>query len=41
MDRKGVINHIVEWLKNYTEESGTKGYVVGVSGGIDSALVDG
>lgn len=38
MDRKGVINHIVEWLKNYTEESGTKGYVVGVSGGIDSAL---
>lgn len=38
MDRKGVINHIVDWLKSYTENSGTKGYVVGVSGGIDSAL---
>lgn len=38
MDRKGVINHIVDWLKSYTESSGTKGYVVGVSGGIDSAL---
>lgn len=38
MDRKGVIDHIVNWLKSYTEKSGTKGYVVGVSGGIDSAL---
>ncbi len=38
MDRKGVIEHIVNWLKSYTENSGTKGYVVGVSGGIDSAL---
>ncbi len=38
MDRKGVIEHIVNWLKTYTENSGTKGYVVGVSGGIDSAL---
>lgn len=38
MDSKGVIEHIVNWLKDYTEKSGTKGYVVGVSGGIDSAL---
>jgi len=38
MDRKAVIDHIVNWLKAYTEKSGTKGYVVGVSGGIDSAL---
>lgn len=26
------------WLKNYVESSGLSGYVVGVSGGIDSAL---
>jgi NAD+ synthase len=30
---------IVEWLKNYAEESGMKGFVLGVSGGVDSALV--
>ncbi len=30
--------HIVEWLKNYAETSGVKGFVVGISGGIDSAL---
>ena len=30
--------HIVEWLKNYAIESKTKGFVVGVSGGIDSAV---
>ncbi len=38
MNHKGVIDYIVNWLKAYTEKSGTKGYVVGVSGGIDSAL---
>tara|TARA_B100001115_G_C15841144_1_gene421818 strand:- start:2233 stop:3027 length:795 start_codon:yes stop_codon:yes gene_type:complete len=38
MNRTAVIDHIVNWLKEYTEKSGTKGYVVGVSGGIDSAL---
>ncbi len=32
-----VIDHIVNWLKDYCENAGTKGYVVGVSGGIDSA----
>lgn len=30
--------HIVSWLKDYIQKSGTKGFVVGVSGGIDSAL---
>lgn len=30
--------HIVGWLKNYIQKSGTKGFVVGVSGGIDSAV---
>ena len=29
---------IVEWLQDKVSESGTSGYVVGVSGGIDSAL---
>ena len=38
MNKIGVINHITEWLKGYSDESGTKGFVVGVSGGIDSAL---
>lgn len=38
MNRKAVINHIVNWLKEYTEKSATRGYIVGVSGGIDSAL---
>ena len=33
-----VIDHIVNWLNNYTEKSGMNGFVVGVSGGIDSAL---
>jgi len=33
-----VIDHIVKWLKDYCENSGLKGFVVGVSGGIDSAV---
>ena len=33
-----VIAHIVEWLQSYAEQSGMKGFVVGVSGGIDSAV---
>ena len=33
-----VVNHIVSWLKNYLETSKIKGFVVGVSGGIDSAV---
>ena len=33
-----VINHIVGWLKKYSEESKTSGFVIGISGGIDSAL---
>jgi len=38
MQTKKVTNHIVKWLKNYTVKAGIKGFVVGVSGGIDSAL---
>ena len=33
------IDYIVEWLKSQLKMSGMKGFVVGVSGGIDSALV--
>jgi NAD+ synthase len=32
-----VVNHIVEWLKNYLRNSKMNGFIVGVSGGIDSA----
>ena len=35
---KKVVNHIVKWLKNYLENSKMNGFVVGVSGGIDSAV---
>ncbi|MDR3273619.1 MAG: NAD(+) synthase [Flavobacteriaceae bacterium] len=34
-----VISYIVHWLKKYHTQSGTAGFVVGVSGGIDSAVV--
>ena len=30
--------HIVNWLKNYAESAHVKGFVIGISGGIDSAL---
>ena len=33
-----VSKHIVSWIDNYINESGVKGIVVGVSGGVDSAL---
>lgn len=33
-----VIEHIAEWLKNYADDSNQKGYIIGISGGIDSAL---
>lgn len=38
MKKKEIINHIVTWLNTYSNTSGTKGFVVGISGGIDSAL---
>ena len=33
-----IINHITDWLASYAEKSGTNGFIVGVSGGIDSAI---
>ena len=38
MKKKQTVDHIVKWLRNYCETSGMSGFVVGVSGGIDSAL---
>jgi NAD+ synthase len=38
MKNQETIEYIVGWLKAYTEKSATKGFIVGVSGGIDSAL---
>ncbi|MAD97865.1 MAG: NAD(+) synthase [Flavobacteriaceae bacterium] len=38
MKTEKVIDHIVSWMKDYAEKSNINGFVVGVSGGIDSAL---
>lgn len=38
MQTQKVIDHIVNWLKSYAEDAGIKGFVIGVSGGIDSAV---
>ncbi len=38
MDTKKVTEHIVNWLKDYATNANINGFVVGVSGGIDSAL---
>lgn len=34
-----IVQHIVKWLKDYAATAHVKGFVVGISGGIDSALV--
>ena len=38
MQTEKVIEYIVSWLKGYCDNAGMKGFVVGVSGGIDSAV---
>src|SRR6056297_2974265 len=38
MQTEKVIDHIVNWLKAYAENAKCKGFVIGVSGGIDSAV---
>ena len=38
MNSKKVIEHIVRWLKTYSDDSKTNGFVIGISGGIDSAV---
>lgn len=36
---KSVTTHIVQWLHTYAQNAGVHGFVVGISGGIDSAVV--
>ena len=38
MNTKEIIEHIKNWLSSYHSQSSTKGFVIGISGGIDSAL---
>ena len=38
MKTEKVVDHIVNWLKDYCSNANLKGFVVGVSGGIDSAV---
>jgi NAD+ synthase len=38
MQTAKVINYIVHWLNSYCDSAGLKGFVVGISGGIDSAV---
>ncbi|WP_322971115.1 NAD(+) synthase [Faecalibacter sp. LW9] len=38
MQTEKVVQHIVSWLKDYLETSHQKGFVIGISGGIDSAV---
>lgn len=38
MQTKAVIDHITGWLADYSKRAGTEGFVIGVSGGIDSAV---
>lgn len=39
MQTDKITERIVTWLKDYAEKAHVKGYVVGVSGGVDSAVV--
>lgn len=39
MQTEKIIKHIVGWLSDYLITSGQNGFVVGISGGIDSAVV--
>ncbi len=36
--KKEIISHISNWLNDYCEKSKTNGFVIGISGGIDSAV---
>lgn len=38
MQTEKVVNHIVNWLKDYAINSKMNGFVIGISGGIDSAV---
>ena len=38
MNNQKVATHIIKWLKDYADKARIKGFVIGVSGGIDSAV---
>lgn len=38
MKTKEIAQHINSWLNNYCENTGHSGFVIGISGGVDSAL---
>lgn len=38
MQTDKVVEHIVNWLKDYATKANMKGFVIGISGGIDSAV---
>ena len=38
MQHAKIIEHITDWLESYAVNSNQKGYIIGISGGIDSAL---
>ncbi len=38
MKTKKVIEYIVDWLEEYSTKAGMNGFVIGISGGIDSAV---
>jgi len=38
MQTEKIIDHIVSWLKSYAVNANQKGFVIGISGGIDSAV---
>ncbi len=38
MNEVKVVSHIVDWMTTYAQKAGAKGYVIGISGGVDSAL---
>jgi len=39
MDMIDIKEHIIDWLSEYAKTSGSKGFTIGVSGGIDSGVV--
>ncbi len=38
MQTEKVVDHIVNWLRDYATNANTKGFTIGISGGIDSAV---
>lgn len=38
MQTENVVNYIADWLKAYAKKAGVNGFVIGISGGIDSAV---